>query len=122
MKRIKLFLDAEFTGLHKQTTLVSLALVSEFDDEFYAEFSDFSVQQVDGWIKENVIQNLLYNEASERTYNAVVRQPGRLHMVGLSRNVVSELLNFFRYTLERYPGYSGFEIWSDCLAYDWVLF
>lgn len=43
----QLFLDCEFTGLHQQSTLISLALVSG-GRSFYAEFNDY-------W-KRNVIE------------------------------------------------------------------
>ena len=32
---MKIFFDTEFTGLHKNTTLISIGLVSETGDEFY---------------------------------------------------------------------------------------
>lgn len=37
---MKLFLDCEFTQLNQNTKLISLALVSEVDDEFYIELTD----------------------------------------------------------------------------------
>ena len=40
-KITKIFLDTEFTGLHKNTTLISLGLVSECGKTFYAEFTDY---------------------------------------------------------------------------------
>lgn len=35
-----IFFDTEFTGLHKDTTLISIGLVSETGEKFYAEFDD----------------------------------------------------------------------------------
>lgn len=55
---MNLFFDAEFTGLHKNTTLISLGIVSEDGKKFYAEFTDYDEGQCDDWIKENVIKNL----------------------------------------------------------------
>lgn len=55
---MKLFFDMEFTGLHKNTTLISLGIVSEDGEKFYAEFTDYDESQCDDWIKENVIKNL----------------------------------------------------------------
>lgn len=54
---LKLFFDTEFTGLHKNTTLISLGIVSEDGKKFYAEFQDYDREQCDEWIKENVIKN-----------------------------------------------------------------
>lgn len=37
---MKIFFDTEFTGLHKDTTLISLGMISEDGRRFYAEFND----------------------------------------------------------------------------------
>ena len=55
---MKLFFDMEFTGLHKETTPISLGIVSEDGKTFYAEFTDYDESQCNDWIKENVIYNL----------------------------------------------------------------
>lgn len=55
---MNLYFDSEFTGLHKNTTLISLGIVAENGKKFYAEFHDYDSQQCDSWIKENVISNL----------------------------------------------------------------
>lgn len=55
---MKIFMDSEFTGLHKNTTLISIGMVSEDGKEFYAEFNDYDKTQVDEWIYENVISKL----------------------------------------------------------------
>lgn len=54
-----LFMDEEFTGLHKDTTLISLGIVSEDGKRFYAEFTDYDEMQCNQWINDNVINNLL---------------------------------------------------------------
>lgn len=60
---MKIFFDTEFTGLHKNTTLVSIGLVDEDGRTFYAEFSDFDECQCDDWIHENVIKHLKFANA-----------------------------------------------------------
>lgn len=55
---MKIFFDTEFTGLHKNTTLISIGLVDENNRTFYAEFTDYDESQCDDWIKRNVIDNL----------------------------------------------------------------
>lgn len=55
---MKIFFDTEFTGLHKNTTLISIGCVDEFGNTFYAEFTDYDKTQVDDWIQKNVIDNL----------------------------------------------------------------
>lgn len=56
---MKLFFDTEFTGLHKNTTLVSIGIVAENGKRFYAEFSDCDESQCDDWIKENVLKHTI---------------------------------------------------------------
>lgn len=55
---MKVFFDTEFTGLHKNTTLISIGLITENEETFYAEFTDYDRSQCDDWIKENVLPNL----------------------------------------------------------------
>ena len=52
------YFDCEFTGLRKKADLISIGLVDCDGNTFYAEFTDYDIQQCDGWIFENVIKNL----------------------------------------------------------------
>lgn len=56
---MKIFFDTEFTGLHKNTTLISIGLVTENGDTFYAELNDYNKDEVNPWIQQNVINNLI---------------------------------------------------------------
>jgi len=119
----KIFFDTEFTGLHKKTTLISIGLVSELGETFYAELNDYDQSQVDDWIKEHVIHNLYISEdalPSWDTDNNVV-------MTGTQIEVRMILAVWFQQLLlssvdTTYQSKASFEIWSDCLSYDWVLF
>lgn len=44
---VKVYFDAEFTGLHRDTTLISIGLISESGHHFYAEFNDYNKDQID---------------------------------------------------------------------------
>lgn len=59
---MNLYFDTEFTGLHKDTTLVSIGIVAENGKKFYAEFSDCDESQCDDWIKENVLKHTILGE------------------------------------------------------------
>lgn len=59
MQILKLFFDTEFTGLRKNTTLVSIGIVAEDGKKFYAEFTDFDEKQCDQWIEDNVLKHLI---------------------------------------------------------------
>lgn len=55
---MKVFFDTEFTGLYKNTMLISIGLISEDRRCFYAELTDYDEAQCSDWIKEHVIANL----------------------------------------------------------------
>ena len=38
---MNIFFDTEFTGLQKDTDLISIGLISENNDVFYAEITDY---------------------------------------------------------------------------------
>ena len=56
---MRLFFDTEFTGLHKDTTLVSIGIIAENGQKFYAESADYDENQCDDWIKENVLKHTI---------------------------------------------------------------
>lgn len=58
MKTKKIFCNIQFTGLHKQTTLLSIGIISDCGRGFYAEFTDYNKDQVTPWIKDNVMPSL----------------------------------------------------------------
>lgn len=111
---MKIFFDTEFTGLHKNTTLISIGLIAEDGKYFYAELRDYDKSQVDEWIKNNVIANTSYlkekdnMEVASRSYSAFYMPTTKEQ---LQEDLKEWLLQF-----------EEVEIWSDCLAYDWVLF
>lgn len=106
----KIFLDTEFTGLHQKTTLISLAMVAESGEEFYAEFTDYDSSQLTDWLVEKVISKLWItnNQPYERVQNGT-------YLNG-DRATIKEALQKWLVQFE------GIEMWADVLAYDWVLF
>lgn len=98
-KATKIFFDTEFTGLHQNTTLISIGLVAETGQELYAEFTDYDKNQIDDWLTDNVISKLSEPEGFT----------GDRDFVGTK---LADWLSQFEYV----------EMWSDCLSYDWVLF
>lgn len=115
---MKLFFDTEFTGLHKNTTLISIGIISEKGDEFYAELTDYDINQIDDWLKENIINNLILSTMHENSKIFLnTKNKDRYSMVcrGNSEFVSDELKCWL-------TQFKSIEMWSDCLAYDWVLF
>ena len=104
---MKVFFDTEFTGLHKNTTLISIGLITEKGDTFYAELTDYDKSQVDDWIYKNVIENLnIPDEYGKQKVNT---------FKGDTQYVADKLKSWL-------SDFGSVEMWSDCLAYDWVLF
>lgn len=112
---MKVFFDTEFTGLHQNTTLISMGMVSEDGQTFYAEFTDYDKSQVDEWIQSNVINKCLmlphknYNLTTESEFISPMGFAGGSEFI---RKCLTEWLEQF----------DSVEMWSDCLSYDWVLF
>lgn len=125
---MRIFFDTEFTGLHKNTTLISIGLVSEDERSFYAEFSDYDRSQVDSWIEENVIKNLLMDEPEDGQdeYYSTTRSQDSPVGVDLYKSYSVQLRGDsadIKRELQRWiKQFTAIEMWSDCLAYDWVLF
>ena len=98
---MRIFFDSEFTGLHQGAELMSIGMITEDGKEFYAELNDFTNfnrhNMIDPWILENVIpqftgENVVNKDQLKSQINKFIEPHNRV------------------------------EMWSDCLAYDWVLF
>ena len=111
---MKIFFDTEFTGLHQKTTLISIGLVSEDGRTFYAEFADYDKSQLDDWLKENVIANTLFLKGENNFIQASTDLNNYCH-VGANGGIKADLEDWL-------SQFESVEMWSDCLAYDWVLF
>ena len=59
---MNIYFDCEFTGLHRNTTMISIGMITEYGRTFYAEFTDYDIGQCDDWIRENVLENQLFNK------------------------------------------------------------
>lgn len=109
---MNIFFDTEFTGLHQNTTLISAGFVSENNDEFYAEFTDYNKKQIDEWLQNNVIENLLMTKHDANYCNI---KDKNYYIKGNTNKIK-------KYLSEWLLQFNDIEIWSDCLSYDWMLF
>jgi 3' exoribonuclease, RNase T-like len=128
MKTTKLFFDTEFTGLHKQTTLISIGIVSECGKKFYAELTDYDKTQIDTWLETNVINNLIYLEPADGEDNHYAMSRHSDNPIGnpidksYSLEIRCDRVDLQYHLRKWLEQFEKVEIWSDCLAYDWVLF
>ena len=111
---MKVFFDTEFTGLHKDTTLISIGLIDENGRTFYGEFSDYDESKCDNWIRENVIKHLKWSKEGpdEDFVNIYANGWEAFGSKEYIKIVLSEWLS----------KYDKVELVSDCCHYDMVLF
>lgn len=108
-----LFFDMEFTGLHKNTTPISIGIVSEDGKKFYAEFTDYDESQCNDWIKENVIKNLKLAGMGVGVSDTDENPPLRIVM-GDKRYIRQEANEWLRQ-------FNKIQFVSDVCHYDFVL-
>ena len=69
---MKIFFDTEFTGLHKNITLICVGLKSEDNRQFYAEIIDYDERQYDDWISENMINSFYIHNGENKENECAV--------------------------------------------------
>lgn len=111
---MKIFFDTEFTGLHKNTTLISIGLVDENNRTFYAEFSDYDDSQCDEWIYKNVIKHLKWSKEGP-IENFTNISENALEAYGIKEYIKNVLADWL-------SEYDNVELVSDVCHYDMVLF
>jgi hypothetical protein len=89
---------------------------------FYAEFNDYDLTQIDDWLKEHIIANLLFEKPSYQLdrnlwqYIPIFDNNSSAYCMLGSKEKVKRMLT-------KWLGqFDSVQMWSDCLAYDWVLF
>lgn len=104
--------DTEFTGLHKDTTLISIGLVNEYGESFYAEFNDYNKSQCEGnnFLEKEVIGNLFFNNTKSH-----FESNGFNVLMKGSKEEISDKLKLW---LSRYD---SIQFISDVSHYDFVL-
>lgn len=109
---MKVFFDLEFTGLHQNTTPISLAMRAHDGHEFYAEFTDYDHDHLDDWLIGNVLQNLILPDSMSEWAGEV----GTSFITGTRAEIATAAGAWLKQL-----GDSA-QLVGDCLAYDWVLF
>jgi len=109
-----LFLDTEFTGLYRDTSLISLAMVADTGEYFYAEFTDYPESLITEWLQAHVIDHLVLDKP-------VSLPPGGTTWRGNQAEVSAALKHWLQELHRQYPE-QPFRFWADVPHYDWVLF
>lgn len=105
-----IYFDTEFTGLRKDTTLVSIGLVAESGRSFYAEFSDWDKTYKDEWFQENVVKHLLYGTDKWSRQDRLLTD----YVYGTKEKIRDALKAWFQ-------RFNKVELISDVCHYDMVL-
>lgn len=112
---MNLYFDTEFTGLHKDTTLISIGIISDNNKTFYAELTDYDKDQVSRWVQNNVIDNLYLKKSDIGRVDMIDKEHTCFNVSGNKKYVAQALT----YWTQQFNDKVYFI--SDCLAYDWVL-
>lgn len=112
-----IYFDCEFSGLHQNTTLISIGFVTEDGKSFYAELVDFDKDQINDWIKDNVISNLKYVSLEKNIEPFIKKDVNEFEAVGDKEFIKDAFWQWIKMLK-----YKNIRMVSDCLAYDWVLF
>lgn len=109
-----IFFDTEFTGLHQNTTLVSIGLVSDEGERFYAELTDYDESQCDEWIEKNVLEHLILSGNTELEKQLKV-DTMTISVIGNKTYVKKELIEWLKNFGD------DIQFVSDVCHYDMVL-
>lgn len=109
---MRIYFDTEFTGLYKDTQLISIGLISEDGREFYGEISDIDTKNLDKWIYDNVLMNTV---EFGNTYVLDICEDENNYYVGTKNDIAS-------YLQEWLMQFDDVELVSDVCHYDMVLF
>jgi len=107
----RVYFDTEFTGLVQDAKLISIGMISEDGRTFYAESTDYQEWELGQWQRENVAPGLRF----DRKQSCPVVDLDHHAMCGSLAQISCAMVKWL-------SQFDQVEIWSDCLAYDWVLF
>jgi hypothetical protein len=127
----RIYHDSEFTGLHRNSTYISLAFISESGNYFYAEFTDYDKNQVNDWIQKEVIGHLIHSHGNIEDFSYLLKSLAsnnhsgvkqyNIEMVGTREDIKKELHHWLETEAEILDT-DQVQIYTDCYAYDWILF
>lgn len=113
------FFDTEFTGLRKDTTLISIGIVSDTGDRFYAELTDYDEGMCDEWIEKNVLDHLVLSGNAELE-ESLAADNKTTTVIGSKEDVCCELMEWLEMDANFDSDYAAVFV-SDVSHYDMVL-
>ena len=125
---INVYFDCEFTELSRQGQLISIGFTDDHKHQFYAEFNDFDKDNLNEFIKSNVIPALRYDINTTDEKLEVYSNEGvhNILMKGNKNQIRDKLNEWFKelilYNYETNGNEDQIQFYTDCYAYDWMLF
>lgn len=132
-----LFFDTEFTELGPKAQLISLGIISEKGDRFYAEFTDYDDENLNKFVKENVVANLWSLPNDKRDFSHYDIDNKLMYCKGDSITIRCRLLSWLEEICDHkfeYEVHNGLiivcselnveehvQFVGDCCHYDFVL-
>lgn len=124
---MKIFFDTEFIESKAGIELVSIGMVSERGDTFYAESVNFDERNADDWVKENVLDKLIWwgNENSTKGFCNASNQmqednTWKSEVFGTDAYIRDALLAWVKnIRSDNSPSPEFYAYFAD---YDWVIF
>ena len=108
---MNIYFDTEFTGLRKDTDLISIGCISEDGETFYGECNDYDKTKCDQWLKENVISELIHDNHLDKWEEGVADH----QVYGTRKEVMYALKDWLQQ-------FDSIQLVSDVCYYDMVLF
>lgn len=106
---MNVYFDTEFTKLYKDADLISIGLISETGEKFYAEAVDYDRTKLDDWLIENVINNLwVVNKTIDELDKCEYYHVGTRKQIG-------------EYLADWFSQFDDIQLVSDVAHYDMVL-
>lgn len=123
---MKIYCDMEFTGLRKDTNLISIGIVANDGRVFYAESNEYSLDNTTDvdriWLQDNVVPYLIYSSDKESFIGGNFESDIKLipnQMEYLMKGTLEQIGSALRVWLNKYEEVTFV---GDVLAYDWILF
>lgn len=123
---MNIYFDTEFTGLYKDTDLISIGMVTDDNKSFYAEFNDYDkdICIKNPWLNENVISHLLITDIENGSGTDLNLADGThvdMWVKGNKKAVKNAIIDFI-YPYHAKDKDDTIQLVSDCSHYDMVLF
>ena len=115
----KIFLDTEFIDNGKTLELISIGLVKENGDEYYAINREFNPKNASQWVNDNVLNQLPSKDVNITDHSISPRIKSESLAWKTRKQIRRDIIEFCSLYQE---SDSDPEFWADYASYDWVVF